>query len=45
MEDHHIKMHETAKIVGISVYRVHNIIHEQLQMKAVYTMGAAIVNH
>lgn len=33
MEDRRIKMHDIAEIVGISVDRVHNILHEKLGMK------------
>lgn len=33
MEDRRMKVREIAEIVGISVDRVHNILHEKLQMK------------
>ena len=33
MEDHRIKVHEIAEIVGMSVGAVHNILHEKLEMK------------
>ena len=37
MEDRRMKMHDIAEIVGISVDRMHNILHKELKMKK-YTM-------
>ncbi|XP_049521685.1 histone-lysine N-methyltransferase SETMAR-like [Dermacentor silvarum] len=35
MEDRRVKVREIADIVGISAERIHNILHEKLQMKKV----------
>jgi len=37
MEDRRMKMRDIAAIVGISVDRVHNILHKELEMKKFYT--------
>ena len=44
MEDYRMKMHDIAEIVGISIDRMHNILHKELKMKK-YTMDAAIADH
>jgi len=33
MKDHRIKMRDITEIVGISVDRMHNILHKELEMK------------
>jgi len=33
MEDCRMKMRDIAEIVGISIDRVHNILHKELEMK------------
>jgi len=45
MEDHRMKVRDIAEIVGILVDKVHNILHKELEMKKLCTMGAAIADH
>uniref|UniRef100_T1HPH7 Uncharacterized protein n=1 Tax=Rhodnius prolixus TaxID=13249 RepID=T1HPH7_RHOPR len=45
MDDRRVKVREIASAVGISNERVHNILHQHLDMtKAIRKMGAAIAH-
>lgn len=36
MEDRRMKVRDIAEIISISVNRVHNILHKELEMKKLY---------
>jgi len=46
MKDRRMKVRDITEIIGISVDRVHNILHKELEMENGFmTMDAAIADH